>query len=120
MSFARLLAAVAAVTFVVGLAATFAWTYRDQSHTVSRLRAERASLRAENRRLAASIASAQGAFVALHAGLAQSHTDVVKARRDAGAQWLNGYVAGWLEAIQPDPYAADLPDRRSRTAAFVR
>jgi hypothetical protein len=120
VSVARLLAALAAVTFVVGLAATFGWTYRDQSHTVSRLRAERAALRAENKRLAASLASAQGAFVALNAGLAQRRADVVAARRDAGAQWLNGYVAGWLEAIQPDPYAADLPDRRSRTAAFVR
>jgi multidrug resistance efflux pump len=120
VSVARLLAALAAVTFVVGLAATFAWTYRDQSHTVSSLRAERASLRAENHRLGASLASAQSAFGALNAGLAQTRADVASARRDAGAQWLDGYIAGWLAALQPDPYADDLPDRRSRTGAFAR
>jgi hypothetical protein len=119
VSVARLLAALAAVTFVVGLAATFGWTYRDQSHTVSSLRADRASLRAENRRLAASLASAESAFGALNAGLAQTHADVAAARRNAGAQWLDGYVAGWLAALQPDPYADDLPDRRSRTHAFT-
>jgi hypothetical protein len=119
VSVARLLAALAAVMFVLGLAGTFAWTYRDQSHTVSSLRAERASLRAENRRLGASLASAQSAFGALNAGLAQTRADVAAARHDAGANWLNGYVAGWLAALEPDPYAEDRPDRRSH-ALFLR
>jgi predicted negative regulator of RcsB-dependent stress response len=126
VSAARLLAALAAVTFVVGLAATFGWTYRDQSNTVSSLRAERASLRAqraslqaENRRLAASLASAESAFGALNAGLAQTRADVTAARRDAGARWLDGYVAGWLAAVQPDPNADELPQRRSRSQAFA-
>ena len=120
MSVARLLAAAAAVTFVVGLAATFGWTYREQSRTVSSLRGERDTLRAENRRLAASLGSARSTFGTLNAGLARTRADVAAARRDAGAQWLEGYVAGWLAALQPDPYADDLPGRRPDTGLFLR
>ena len=120
MSLARFLAAAAAVTFVVGLAATFGWTYREQSHTVSSLRAERASLQADNRRLSASLGSAESAFGALNAGLARTRADATAARHDARTQWLNGYIAGWLAALQPDPYADDLPDNRSREAAYAR
>src|SRR5207247_988122 len=98
----------------------FGWTYRDQSHTVSSLRAERASLRAENRRLSASLGSAQSAFGALNAGLALTRADATAARHDARAQWLDGYIAGWLAALQPDPYVDDLPDNRARSAAYVR
>jgi predicted negative regulator of RcsB-dependent stress response len=125
VSVARILAAAAAVAFVLGLAGVFGWTYREQSHTVSRLTRERAALRAQNRRLASNLASAQSALTTLNVGLDQTRRNVAAARAaarvQAGTRWLDGYAAGFLWALGADPYGAvDTPDAGSSTGWFGR
>jgi hypothetical protein len=121
VTLARILALLAAAVFVVGLAATFGWTYRNQSRTVSRLERERAALRRDNRRLAASLASAQTALGTLNAGLAQTRDAVAAARLRAGEQWLDGYASGVYWGLGVDPYGAvDAPDAGSPTGYYGR
>jgi hypothetical protein len=104
---ARILAAAAAIAFVLGLAGTFGWTYREQSRTVADLRRERASLRAENHRLSSSVASAQTALTTLGTGLAQARAGTAAARSQAAAAFLDGYAAGALWALGADPYGGE-------------
>jgi len=109
VSVARLLAAVAAVAFVAGLAVTFGITYRNESHAVAQLKRERTALRAQNRRLSASLAAAQTALTSLGTALASTHAEVATARRAAGQRFLDGYAAGSLWAAGADPYGSAEP-----------
>lgn len=115
MTLARLASLILALAFVAGLAATFGWTYRQQSHTVARLESDRARLRVENRRLQSSVAAAQTALgtlgVALDSTRGRVH-DVAQAGRN---RYLEGYAAGYLYGSALDPIGDAALDAGSTT-----
>jgi cytochrome c biogenesis protein CcdA len=118
---ARVLAALAAVTFVAGLATTFGITYRDQSRRLDRVERERNALRVENRRLGTSLGAAQVALTSLNAGLAASRANIAAARETADARYREGYAAGFMWAIGATPGgAADIPDVRLASGHYGR
>jgi hypothetical protein len=118
---ARIAAVVALFALVAGLTVTFGVTYRDQSHRLARVQRERDTERARNRRLEASLASAQAALTSLNAGLASSRADIVAARETAGARYRDGYAAGFLWVLGGDPYGAvDALDAGSASGWYGR
>jgi type II secretory pathway pseudopilin PulG len=115
MTVARLVTLILALAFVAGLAGTFGWTYREQSHRVARLQAERAQLRAENRRLQASVAGAQTALGTLGVALNATRLRVRDAARAGRNRYLDGYAAGYLWGSAADPLGGDTLDAGSTT-----
>lgn len=115
MNLARIVVVTLVLAFVAGLAATFGWTYREQSHTVARLRADRTRLRTDNRRLASSVAEAQTALGTLGVALDSTRSRVRAVARAGRDNYLGGYAAGYVFGSGTDPLGDAALDAGSTT-----